>query len=35
VLQHKLSREIRSVGILISGGNVDFDVLGAICQEAA
>ncbi len=35
VLQHKLPREISSVGILISGGNVDFDVLGAICQEAA
>jgi threonine dehydratase len=35
VLHHKLSPEIKSVGILISGGNVDFDVLGGICQEAA
>ncbi len=35
VLHGKLSPEIKSVGILISGGNVDFDVLGGICQEAA
>jgi threonine dehydratase len=34
VLHGKLPREIQSVGILISGGNVDFDVLGSICQEA-
>jgi threonine dehydratase len=35
VLHRKLSPETKSVGILISGGNVDFDVLGDICQEAA
>ncbi|MFL6414127.1 MAG: hypothetical protein ACJ74Y_00435 [Bryobacteraceae bacterium] len=35
VLHGKLSREFQSVGILISGGNVDFDVLGSICEEAA
>lgn len=35
VLNRKLCSEIRSAGILISGGNVDFDVLGGICQEAA
>jgi threonine dehydratase len=35
VLHRKLSPEVKSVGILISGGNVDFDVLGGICQEAA
>ena len=35
VLHRKISPEIKSVGILISGGNVDFDVLGGICQEAA
>jgi threonine dehydratase len=35
VLNRKLASEIKSVGILISGGNVDFDVLGGICQEAA
>jgi threonine dehydratase len=35
VLHRKLDPEIKSVGILISGGNVDFDVLGGICQEAA
>jgi len=35
VLNRKLAAEIKSVGILISGGNVDFDVLGGICQEAA
>ncbi len=35
VLHHKLPAGMKSVGILISGGNVDFDVLGGICQEAA
>src|SRR3954469_2968581 len=35
VLHRKLSPEIKSIGILVSGGNVDFDVLGDICQEAA
>jgi len=35
VLNRKLPADLKSVGILISGGNVDFDVLGGICQEAA
>lgn len=35
VLHKKLPSEIKSAGILISGGNVDFDVLAGICQEAA
>ena len=35
VLYGKVSSELKSVGILISGGNVDFDVLAGICQEAA
>lgn len=35
VWNRKLPREIKSVGILISGGNVDLDVLGGICQETA
>ena len=34
-LHGKLPRGIRSVGIIISGGNVDFDALAAICGEAA
>ncbi|MFL6451072.1 MAG: pyridoxal-phosphate dependent enzyme [Bryobacteraceae bacterium] len=34
-LHRKFPSDIQSVGILISGGNVDFDVLGGICQEAA
>ena len=35
VLHKKLPTSIESVGVLISGGNVDFDVMAAICQEAA
>ncbi len=35
VLHKKLPRDIRSVGIIISGGNVDLDVLAAICGAAA
>ena len=35
VLHKKIPSNIRSVGILISGGNVDLDVLAAICGEAA
>ena len=32
VLHHKLPRELGSIGILLSGGNVDFDVLAGICN---
>ena len=35
VLHCKLPVLPASAGIILSGGNVDFDVLGAICQEAA
>lgn len=35
VLCHKLPASAGSVGILLSGGNVDFDVLAGICTEAA
>lgn len=35
VLHGKLPRWIGSVGVIISGGNVDFDALAAICGEAA
>ncbi|MBV9404164.1 MAG: pyridoxal-phosphate dependent enzyme, partial [Acidobacteriaceae bacterium] len=34
VLNKKLPRDIRSVAILISGGNVDLDVLAEICAPA-
>ena len=34
-LHKKLPPGTRSVGILISGGNVDLDVLAAVCSEAA
>jgi threonine dehydratase len=34
VLSRKLPAGIRSVGVILSGGNVDFDVLAAICSEA-
>jgi len=34
-LRKKLPPGTRSVGIMISGGNVDLDVLAAICNEAA
>ena len=35
VLHGKLPSGVRRVGVLISGGNVDLDVLSAICGEAA
>ena len=35
VLSRKLDVMGKSVGIILSGGNVDFDVLAAICGEAA
>lgn len=34
VLSRKLPPEIRSAGVILSGGNVDWDVLAAICSEA-
>lgn len=34
VLHRKLPAGIRSVGVVISGGNVDLDVLSGICKEA-
>lgn len=34
VLHGKLPPDIRSVGVLVSGGNVDLDVLAAICKES-
>ncbi len=35
LLARKLPHEIGSVGVILSGGNVDLDVLAAICSEAA
>ena len=35
VLHRKLTNDVRSVGIILSGGNVDLDVLSEICREAA
>jgi threonine dehydratase len=35
VLHRKLPTDIRSVGVIISGGNVDLDVLSEICREAS
>jgi hypothetical protein len=35
VLHGKLPHGIRSVAIVLSGGNVDLDVLGRICGEPA
>ncbi len=35
VLHRKLPPGIRNVGVILSGGNVDLDVLAAICREAA
>jgi threonine dehydratase len=35
VLHRKLPTDIRSVGVILSGGNVDLDVLSEICREAA
>jgi len=34
VLHRKLPTDIRSMGVIISGGNVDLDVLSEICKEA-
>ncbi len=34
VLHGKLPTDVRSVGIIVSGGNVDLDVLAEICREA-
>jgi threonine dehydratase len=34
VLHHKLPADIRSVGVMLSGGNVDMDVLAEICAQA-
>ncbi|MGI8960227.1 MAG: pyridoxal-phosphate dependent enzyme [Bryobacteraceae bacterium] len=35
VLHRKLPADIRSVGVILSGGNVDLDVLSDICREVA
>jgi threonine dehydratase len=35
VLHRKLPVDIRSVGVIVSGGNVDLGVLSDICREAA
>ncbi|MGI9071408.1 MAG: pyridoxal-phosphate dependent enzyme [Bryobacteraceae bacterium] len=35
VLHRKLPADIRTVGVILSGGNVDLDVLSEICREAA
>ena len=35
VLHHKLPADVQRIGIVLSGGNVDLDVLAAICTEAA
>lgn len=35
VLKRKLPKQIRSVGVILSGGNVDMDVLAQICGAAA
>jgi threonine dehydratase len=35
VLHKKVPAEIRSMGVILSGGNVDLDVLSEICREAA
>jgi threonine dehydratase len=34
LLHHKVSNGISKAGIILSGGNVDFDVLAGICQAA-
>jgi threonine dehydratase len=34
LLSHKVPAGIHSAGIIVSGGNVDFDVLADICQAA-
>ena len=33
VLNRKLPAGVRSIGVILSGGNVDFDVLAEICQQ--
>jgi len=35
LLHKKVPSGIRKAGIILSGGNVDFDVLAEICQAAA
>lgn len=35
VLQHKLPAGLRAVGVVISGGNVDLNVLADICDDAS
>lgn len=35
VLRKKLPAAVRSIGVILSGGNVDLDVLASICGEAA
>ncbi len=34
VLTGKIPKGLARVGILVSGGNVDLDLLGSICSEA-
>jgi threonine dehydratase len=34
VLHRKLPQDIQSVGVILSGGNIDFDMLAEICQAA-
>jgi threonine dehydratase len=34
VLHKKLPKDIQSVGVILSGGNIDFDMLAEICQAA-
>ena len=34
VLHKKLPQDIHSVGVILSGGNIDFDMLAEICQAA-
>lgn len=34
VLHKKLPKDIQSVGVILSGGNIDFDMLAEICQTA-
>jgi threonine dehydratase len=34
VLHKKLPKDIRTVGVILSGGNIDFDMLAEICQAA-
>jgi threonine dehydratase len=34
VLHKKLPADIQSVGVILSGGNIDLDVLAEICQAA-